>query len=103
MADACYIDAVMRSSAVAGASDRLAAMLRSLHWLSVDELEQGSAIGPGVAGYMGCRADNTYLIQYTSGATGVPKPVVITAGSVADNVRAARKAYDRHPGSVVVS
>jgi acyl-CoA synthetase (AMP-forming)/AMP-acid ligase II len=43
------------------------------------------------------------LVQYTSGATGIPKPVLVTAGSAAHNVRAARKAYDLHPNSIIVS
>ncbi|XP_006654837.2 putative fatty-acid--CoA ligase fadD25 [Oryza brachyantha] len=101
VADARYVDAVMESAAVAGAPDRLTAMLRSLRWLSVDELEHGGA--NGAAPVRGCEPEDAYLIQYTSGATGVPKPVVITAGAAAHNVRAARKAYDMHPGSVVVS
>ncbi|KAE8674812.1 pentatricopeptide repeat-containing protein [Hibiscus syriacus] len=53
--------------------------------------------------YNGCKPDEIYLIQYTSGATGIPKPVLLTAGSAAHNVRAARKAYDLHPASVIVS
>ncbi|KAG2617294.1 hypothetical protein PVAP13_3NG179801 [Panicum virgatum] len=95
------------SAAVADARyiDALAAMLRSLRWLAVGELERerGSGGPRSAAGYVGCGADDVYLIQYTSGTTGVPKPVVVTAGSAAHNVRAARKAYDLCPGSVVVS
>lgn len=53
--------------------------------------------------YHGCKPEDPYLIQYTSGATGIPKPVVITAGAAAHNVRAARKAYDLNPNSVIVS
>uniref|UniRef100_A0A0E0L662 AMP-dependent synthetase/ligase domain-containing protein n=1 Tax=Oryza punctata TaxID=4537 RepID=A0A0E0L662_ORYPU len=105
IADARYIDAVKKSNAVvAGEPDRLAAMLRSLRWLSVDELEQGGANGAApVTSFMGCETEDAYLIQYTSGATGAPKPVLITAGAAAHNVRAARRAYELHPGSVVVS
>ncbi|KAJ1264239.1 hypothetical protein BS78_09G248100 [Paspalum vaginatum] len=110
VADAGYIDAVTRTAgSVAGgesAAGRLAAMLRSLRWVAVDELERehGDDDGPdSAAGYAGCGPEDVYLIQYTSGATGVPKPVMVTAGSAAHNVRAARKAYDLHPGSVVVS
>lgn len=46
-----------------------------------------------------------YFVQYTSGATGIPKPVLVTAGSAAHNVRAARKAYEPelHPNSIIVS
>ncbi|CAN6354228.1 unnamed protein product [Urochloa humidicola] len=110
VADAGYIDAVVKTAAAAagGESGRLAAMLSSLRWLAVDELEREGADGRGprssaAAGYAGCGPDDVYLIQYTSGATGVPKPVMVTAGSAAHNVRAARKAYDLCPGSVVVS
>ncbi|RLN30242.1 long-chain-fatty-acid--AMP ligase FadD32-like [Panicum miliaceum] len=107
VADAHYIDAVTRTAAgiAGGDSGRLAAMLRSLRWLAVGELErERGGGGPGsAAGYVGCGPDDVYLIQYTSGATGVPKPVMVTAGSAAHNVRAARKAYDLCPGSVVVS
>jgi acyl-CoA synthetase (AMP-forming)/AMP-acid ligase II len=80
------------------------ATLRSLHWLAVDELERGND-GPVQAqeGYAGCGPVELYLIQYTSGATGVPRPVTVTAGSAAHNVRAARTAYALHTGSDVVS
>jgi acyl-CoA synthetase (AMP-forming)/AMP-acid ligase II len=83
---------------------RACATLRSLHWLAVDELERGND-GPVQAqeGYAGCGPVELYLIQYTSGATGVPRPVTVTAGSAAHNVRAARTAYALHTGSVVVS
>ncbi|PUZ64638.1 hypothetical protein GQ55_3G158300 [Panicum hallii var. hallii] len=107
VADARYIDAVTRTAAsvAGGESGRLAAMLSRLRWLAVSELERerGSGGPASAAGYVGCGPDDVYLIQYTSGATGVPKPVMVTAGSAAHNVRAARKAYDLCPGSVVVS
>jgi acyl-CoA synthetase (AMP-forming)/AMP-acid ligase II len=108
VADAGYIDAVAKavaSSVAGGENARLAAMLGSLRWLAVDELEREPervCDGPQTP-YVGCGPDDVYLIQYTSGATGVPRPVVVTAGSAAHNVRAARKAYDLQPGSVVVS
>ncbi|KAK1629443.1 hypothetical protein QYE76_003758 [Lolium multiflorum] len=94
VADARYVDAV------AGASGRIADALSGLRWLSVEELELEGGSGATMAG---CGPDDTYLIQYTSGATGVPKPVVVTAGSAAHNVRAARRAYDLGPASVIVS
>ncbi|KAL6848721.1 hypothetical protein ACP4OV_021304 [Aristida adscensionis] len=103
-ADAGYIDAVTKLETLAGESARLASMLRRLQWLAVDELERGGGDAPAsVTGHVGVGPEDVYLIQYTSGATGVPKPVMVTAGSAAHNVRAARKAYDLHPGSVVVS
>ncbi|KAM0892009.1 hypothetical protein ACQ4PT_026037 [Festuca glaucescens] len=99
VADARYVDAV------AGASGRIAAALSGLRWLSVEEMEEGVEAGApvAVARNTGCGPDDAYLIQYTSGATGVPKPVVVTAGSAAHNVRAARSAYDLGPSSVIVS
>uniref|UniRef100_A0A0D3GB81 AMP-dependent synthetase/ligase domain-containing protein n=1 Tax=Oryza barthii TaxID=65489 RepID=A0A0D3GB81_9ORYZ len=94
VADARYIDAIKKSNAVvdvAGEPDRLAAMLRSLRWLSVDELEQGGANGAApVTPFVGGEPEDAYLIQYTSGATGAQKPVP-------------EDAYELHPGSVVVS
>ncbi|MCO5559097.1 hypothetical protein L7F22_012689 [Adiantum nelumboides] len=55
------------------------------------------------SGYMGCMDHDVYLVQYTSGATGPPKPTLITAGAAAHNARMARKAYDLSPSSVIVS
>ncbi|TVU20177.1 hypothetical protein EJB05_36376, partial [Eragrostis curvula] len=108
VADGHYIQSVTAATAssVAGGHGRLSAMLRSLRWLAVDELERGGkrsgGDGPGAlaaaGGYAGCGPDDVYLIQYTSGATGVPKPVTVTAGS-----RPTTTAYDLGPGSVVVS
>uniref|UniRef100_A0A0D9V3B9 AMP-dependent synthetase/ligase domain-containing protein n=1 Tax=Leersia perrieri TaxID=77586 RepID=A0A0D9V3B9_9ORYZ len=95
VADALYVGVVMRSSVAA---------LTSLHWVSVDHLESlPDSTSTVAAGYKGCGPRETYLVQYTSGATGAAKPVVVTAGAAAHNVREARKAYDLHPGSVVVS
>ena len=53
--------------------------------------------------YNGCRPNELYLIQYTSGATGIPKPVPVTAGAAAHYVRVARKAYDIYPNTVIFS
>ncbi|PUZ55658.1 hypothetical protein GQ55_5G230200 [Panicum hallii var. hallii] len=102
VAAAGYIGAVMESPAAA---------LKRLRWVSVGHLESrcsgdaaaGGKTGRSRTGYGGCAPGETYLIQYTSGATGAPRPVVVTAGAAAHNVRAARKAYDLHPGSVVAS
>ncbi|CAO1945267.1 unnamed protein product [Urochloa humidicola] len=100
VADAGYIDAVTNSPAAA---------LKRLRWVPVDHLDsesrrRGSGNEPaGRTVYGGCGPGETYLIQYTSGATGAPRPVVVTAGAAGHNVRAARKAYDLGPGSVIVS
>ncbi|TKW15569.1 hypothetical protein SEVIR_5G246300v4 [Setaria viridis] len=103
VADAGYIGAVMNSPVAA---------LKRLRWVSVGDLECHRGSGDDAAagdepgrttGYGGCAPGETYLIQYTSGATGAPKPVVVTAGAAAHNVRAARKAYELHPGSVIAS
>ncbi|CAD6237784.1 unnamed protein product [Miscanthus lutarioriparius] len=108
VADAGYIGMVMESPVAA---------LKRLRWVSVAHLERESrSSGDVVAAdddetpgrrtrtpYRGCAPDETYLIQYTSGATGAPRPVVVTAGAAAHNVRAARKAYDLHPASVIAS
>jgi acyl-CoA synthetase (AMP-forming)/AMP-acid ligase II len=98
VADARYV------ADIAGASGRISAALSGLRWLSVEEVEGGEvSVSSAMAGHTGCGSDDAYLIQYTSGATGVPKPVVVTAGSAAHNVRAARRAYDLGPGSMIVS
>ncbi|CAO2191181.1 unnamed protein product [Urochloa humidicola] len=108
VADAGYIDAVTNSPAAA---------LKRLRWVPVDHLDSaesrrggsgdaaaaGNWPAEGPTSYEGCGPGETYLIQYTSGATGAPRPVVVTAGAAAHNVRAARKAYDLGPGSVITS
>ncbi|ONK68488.1 uncharacterized protein A4U43_C05F12250 [Asparagus officinalis] len=72
-------------------------------WLSVESLDENSHEMYRSDNYAGCRPHEPYLVQYTSGATGIPKPVVVTAGAAAHNVRAARRAYDLHPSSVITS
>jgi acyl-CoA synthetase (AMP-forming)/AMP-acid ligase II len=96
VADARYIDTLMNSPA--------SAPLKSLLWLSVCRLESLAAAddndeGWTWTGYTGCGRGETYLIQYS----GAPRPVVVTAGAAAHNVRAARVAYALHPGSVITS
>ncbi|XP_042465995.1 long-chain-fatty-acid--AMP ligase FadD26-like [Zingiber officinale] len=100
VADRSYVEAV-RSSA-SSANDELVRSTKKLQWLSVEHLEDSVSYSSS-SSYSGCGPDDTYLIQYTSGATGVPKPVLVTAGAAAHNVRAARTAYDLQPSSVIVS
>ncbi|XP_051139574.1 uncharacterized protein LOC127257230 [Andrographis paniculata] len=96
-----YIDCVW--SYEAENDNRVSRLLRKLVWIGAEGLK-GAKIGDGLpAPYRGCRAKEVYLIQYTSGTTGNPKPVLVTAGAAAHNVRVARKAYDLNPNSVIVS
>ncbi|XVF63843.1 hypothetical protein PTKIN_Ptkin09bG0119300 [Pterospermum kingtungense] len=100
-----YITMVQQYLSLPSKDKRLAEMLQNLRWISTADVKHQNT-GPREGGcmfYNGCRPDDIYLIQYTSGATGIPKPVLVTAGSAAHNVRAARKAYDLHPNSVIVS
>ncbi|KAF8675925.1 hypothetical protein HU200_047424 [Digitaria exilis] len=110
VADASYISALMDSPPAFSS-----AALKRLRWVPVGLLEtipagDGGEDDPSPATrttttrcYKGCAAGEAYLIQYTSGATGEARPVVVTAGAAAHNVRAARKAYGLCPGSVIVS
>uniref|UniRef100_A0A6N2LSV7 AMP-dependent synthetase/ligase domain-containing protein n=1 Tax=Salix viminalis TaxID=40686 RepID=A0A6N2LSV7_SALVM len=82
----------------------LAEMLQKLTWISTSDIkDKGVSSNMGSLPYNGCRPNELYLIQYTSGATGIPKPVLVTAGAAAHNVRVARKAYDLYPNTVIVS
>ncbi|XP_057793169.1 uncharacterized protein LOC131009778 [Salvia miltiorrhiza] len=76
--------------------------LSKLTWIATEDLTAPSE-HCDMRRYEGCRADDAYLIQYTSGATAIPKPVIVTAGAAAHNVRAARRSYDLHPNSVIAS
>ncbi|KAL6295698.1 hypothetical protein ACE6H2_003840 [Prunus campanulata] len=104
-----YITGINHYISSSSSNKKLVHMLQSLHWISTvnikakDRKLQHSQLGPKFSPYKGCRAEDVYLVQYTSGATGIPKPVLVTAGSAAHNVRTARKAYDLHPNSVIVS
>ncbi|XP_050366449.1 uncharacterized protein LOC126784941 [Argentina anserina] len=86
---------------------KLVIMLENLHWISTDDIRVGARNlnlkFSSSSIYEGCKPDELYLIQYTSGTTGIPKPVLVTAGSAAHNVRTARKSYDLHLNSVIVS
>ncbi|KAK7351704.1 hypothetical protein VNO77_11338 [Canavalia gladiata] len=83
-------------------NNNLSHMLQSFRWISIDDIKHGKA-NLNTLTHSGCKTEDVYLVQYTSGATGVPKPVLVTAGSAAHNVRTARKAYDLHPNSTIVS
>lgn len=82
---------------------KLASLLQNLRWVSTEFLKTAKEPSPDSVHYNGCKPEEVYLIQYTSGATGIPKPVLITAGAAAHNVRAARRSYDLHPSSMIVS
>ncbi|XP_074374647.1 uncharacterized protein LOC141715060 [Apium graveolens] len=100
-----YITSVRKYiSSHSSTNERLCKLLRSIHWISINELKEKRVnLGLSFSTYNGCKQDDVYLIQYTSGATGIPKPVLVTAGAAAHNVRVARKAYDLHPNSVITS
>lgn len=100
-----YIAKVHQYISSSNSNTELVKLLRNLRWISTEDIRDKTVDlkCSGSASYTGCKADELYLIQYTSGATGIPKPVLITAGSAAHNVRTARKAYDLHPNSVIAS
>ncbi|KAG5048076.1 hypothetical protein GLYMA_04G031500v4 [Glycine max] len=103
-----YISSIRHYVSSPHNNNKLTHMLQSIHWISIDELKHGrqgnnNMVTLNNLDYRGCKADEVYLVQYTSGATGVPKPVLVTAGSAAHNVRTARRAYDLHPNSTIVS
>ncbi|XP_073126880.1 uncharacterized protein [Henckelia pumila] len=101
----CYINRVREYvSSNPSCSNRLSGLLQMIEWIPVEEIKGKIHRKQwDFSRYSGCKADDVYLIQYTSGATGIPKPVLVTAGAAAHNVRTARKAYDLHPNSVIVS
>ncbi|KAL3514647.1 hypothetical protein ACH5RR_027364 [Cinchona calisaya] len=105
-----YIECVKRYISSSSRNIHLSECLQKLRWISTEDirdkemdwsLSSSSSLNSGP--YNGCKPKEVYLIQYTSGATGIPKPVLVTAGSAAHNVRVARKAYDLHPNSIIVS
>ncbi|KAK9270424.1 hypothetical protein L1049_026003 [Liquidambar formosana] len=99
-----YIKSVRRYVSSNSKDKQLAEMLQNLRWISTDDLKDEKEVSKWpLMSYNGCKPNEMYLIQYTSGATGIPKPVLVTAGAAAHNVRTARKAYDLHPNSVIVS
>ncbi|OMO75112.1 AMP-dependent synthetase/ligase [Corchorus olitorius] len=104
IADNDYIKKVQQYLSLPSKDKRLAEMLQNMSWISTADIKQKRVgLTADSMFYNGCKTDEIYLIQYTSGATGIPKPVLVTAGSAAHNVRTARKAYDLHPNSVIVS
>ncbi|KAF9619503.1 hypothetical protein IFM89_007251 [Coptis chinensis] len=106
-----YIISLQRYFSSPSKDEQLCDLLKKLRWISIDGIEDEmthfsnpfSLDSNSYSTYFGCKSDDVYLIQYTSGATGIPKPVLVTAGAAAHNVRTARKAYDLHPSSVIVS
>ncbi|KAL0438534.1 UNVERIFIED_CONTAM: Long-chain-fatty-acid--AMP ligase FadD32 [Sesamum latifolium] len=91
---------------VASSNNKLSDLLQTLRWIETEDVKGQMKVGDvqrNSSRYQGCKANDVYLIQYTSGATGIPKPVLVTAGAAAHNVRVARTAYDLHPNSVIVS
>ncbi|XP_026451793.1 uncharacterized protein LOC113352145 [Papaver somniferum] len=106
-----YISGILRYFSSSSKGKQLSELMQNLKWVSVDDLKEDVDDDQSFklnrssshASYDGCKAEDVYLIQYTSGATGIPKPVLVTAGSAAHNVRAARKAYDLDPSSVIIS
>ncbi|KAG9153045.1 hypothetical protein Leryth_012309 [Lithospermum erythrorhizon] len=107
IADSDYIKRLSQYLSSANNNMQLTELLQEITWISTEDLKEKKLenlqekILPRT--YKGCRAEDLYLIQYTSGATGIPKPVLVTAGAAAHNVRVARKSYDLHPNSVIVS
>ncbi|XP_031261258.1 uncharacterized protein LOC116119448 [Pistacia vera] len=99
-----YIASVREYISSSSSNKNLAVLLQNIRWISTDDItDKRVDSNMGSLLYSGCKPHEVYLIQYTSGSTGIPKPVLVTAGSAAHNVRTARKAYDLHPNSVVVS
>ncbi|KAK2988710.1 hypothetical protein RJ640_020975 [Escallonia rubra] len=108
VADGSYIRRVQKYTSLSNSSNdkQLCELLQKLKWISTGDFRIGkpnSKWSTSLSSYNGCKADELYLIQYTSGATAISKPVLVTAGSAAHNVRAARKSYDLHPNSVIAS
>ncbi|KVI06564.1 uncharacterized protein LOC112509122 [Cynara cardunculus var. scolymus] len=105
IADRGYIANVQEYIKRSRPENPLANLLRNLVWISMESLrEENVSYDKSIhSSYQGCKQDEVYLIQYTSGATGIPKPVLVTAGAAAHNVRVARKSYDLHPNSIITS
>lgn len=100
-----YITKVQKYISSSQNNPKLTQLLKNLTWVSTEDIKSNMVDlkNGSLSSYNGRKAEELYLIQYTSGATGIPKPVLVTAGSAAHNVRVARKSYDLHPNSVIVS
>ncbi|KAI3726748.1 hypothetical protein L1987_66552 [Smallanthus sonchifolius] len=105
VADQGYIEKVERYIKLSCPGNPLSNMLRNLEWIPMENLIEMNVTSNKRLhlSYQGCKPDEVYLVQYTSGATGIPKPVLVTAGAAAHNVRLARKSYDLHPNSIITS
>ena len=113
IAGSSYIKAVKQYVSSPVADKRICMLLQGLTWISTDDFKSekeenissssSSSSDDDSIPYQGCRPEELYLVQFTSGATGIPKPVLVTAGAAAHNVRAARKAYDLYANSVICS
>ncbi|KAL7603207.1 hypothetical protein Lser_V15G18714 [Lactuca serriola] len=100
-----YIAKVQEYLNLSGSENPFSKLLHNTLWISVENLLEINVTSYRSLhlSYPGCKVDEVYLVQYTSGATGIPKPVLVTAGAAAHNVRLARKSYDLHPNSVITS
>ncbi|KAJ0527425.1 putative AMP-dependent synthetase/ligase, AMP-dependent synthetase-like superfamily [Helianthus annuus] len=105
VADRNYVEMVQKYIKLSSPETPLCNILRNLTWIPMENLiEMNVTSNTNLhSSYQGCKPDEVYLIQYTSGATGIPKPVLVTAGAAAHNVRLARKSYDLHPNSIITS
>ncbi|GFY86170.1 hypothetical protein Acr_04g0009080 [Actinidia rufa] len=99
-----YIQRVRRNvSTKSSTNSQIRQLLKNLIWVSTEEIKDKKVeLNPVFSLFEGIKPDEVNLIQYISGATGVPKPVLVSAGSASHNVRTARKAYDLHPNSVMI-
>ncbi|XP_071728229.1 uncharacterized protein [Rutidosis leptorrhynchoides] len=105
IADKSYIEKVQQYIKLSHTGNPLDILLCNLKWISSESLIEKNAIldNNSQSPYHGCKPDEVYLVQYTSGTTGIPKPVLVTTGSAAHNVRVARRSYDLHPNSIITS
>ncbi|KAK9066672.1 hypothetical protein SSX86_013995 [Deinandra increscens subsp. villosa] len=106
VADRNYIEKVQRYIKLSSPETPLSNRLRDLTWIPMEDLIEMKVTSNKrlpASVYPGCKPEDVYLVQYTSGATGIPKPVLVTAGAAAHNVRVARKSYDLHPNSIITS